>query len=244
MPKNKKTPGPIPQEALDYFEAKDYQIGFDYRDVWKEEHVAAFTVAKVMRENILEAISEELDNSIQNGTTLKEFQENLTPFLQKKGWWGAKKMVDPKTGDVVKAQLGSPARLKLIYETNMNVAHSAGQWQRIERNIDVTPNLIYGLGPSKVHREVHVSWNGTILPATDPFWNTHFVPNGYGCLCTIRALTASQTEGLGGITARPDTTRIPWENKRTGEIEYVPIGIQPGWDYNPGKERLKNLDSK
>jgi len=36
---------------------------------------------------------------------------------------------------------------------------------------------------------------------------------------------------------------VPWENTRTGETVQVPVGIDPGWDYNPGarREHLETL---
>jgi len=30
-----------------------------------------------------------------------------------------------------------------------------------------------------------------------------------------------------------------WENKRTGDVHQVPIGIDPGWDYNVGLDGFK-----
>jgi len=35
-------------------------------------------------------------------------------------------------------------------------------------------------------------------------------------------------------TEAPRITRREWVNRRTGEVQHVPIGIDPGWDYNPG----------
>ena len=32
-----------------------------------------------------------------------------------------------------------------------------------------------------------------------------------------------------------------WRNKRTGQTVEVPVGIDPGWDTNPGKNRARNL---
>ncbi len=40
----------------------------------------------------------------------------------------------------------------------------------------------------------------------------------------------------------PETRMVEWINKRTGEVEQVPEGIDPGWDFNPGKERREQLD--
>ena len=38
-----------PAEAIRFFQKKGYKFGFDWRDVWKEEHAVAFTVAKAMQ---------------------------------------------------------------------------------------------------------------------------------------------------------------------------------------------------
>jgi hypothetical protein len=42
-------------------------------------------------------------------------------------------------------------------------------------------------------------------------------------------------------TEAPKIKYENWKNKRTGKIEKVPEGIDPGWDYNVGKDRKKML---
>ena len=79
---------PIPQEAMDYFNSKDLKIGFDYRDVWRMEHAYSFTVAKAMTTDILIDIQTALAAAIEEGKTFQQFQKELKPTLQKKGWWG------------------------------------------------------------------------------------------------------------------------------------------------------------
>ena len=117
-----------PEEAIAYFEQKGYAIGFDHRDVWQQEHQAGFTVAKVMQQDILEDIRKAADAAIKDGTPFAQFSQQLTPILQDKGWWGQRPMTDPLTGIERDVQLGSPRRLKTIYDTNLRTAHSEGQW--------------------------------------------------------------------------------------------------------------------
>ncbi len=263
-------PGPMPADALQYFRAKLSRAGFDYRDIWRAEHAHAFTVAKAMQADVLETIREALDKSLAEGRTYREFARELTPVLQDLGWWGKAVMVDPVTGDAVAAQLGSPRRLKTIYRANMRTARAAGQWRRAERTKKALPYLLYELGPSREHRDEHVAWHGTLLPIDDPWWNTHMPPNGWGCKCRVRQVSRAEAERLktsgvpapgraqqidpetglptghltGGRapvkTTAPAVRMVPWTNKRTGAVEMVPEGIDPGWDTNPGKERGKN----
>lgn len=230
-----------PPEATAYFEAKGVKVGFAYQDVWKEEHVASFTVAKAMKEDILEKIQGATTKAIALGTTARTFSNELRPMLEAAGWWGRREVLDPLTGNLVKAQLGSPSRLKLIYDTNMRVAHAAGQWQRAQRTKSTHPFFIYTLGPSIIHRELHVRWDGTILPVDDPWWNAHTPPNGYNCRCRLRTVSRRRVEKKGGPTERPSSHLVAWKDKRTGRVESLPVGIEPGWDFNPGKERMKGL---
>jgi hypothetical protein len=50
------------------------------------------------------------------------------------------------------------------------------------------------------------------------------------------------------VSAEPDVELIEWVNKRTGEVELIPNGVDPAWATNPGKTReetaLKALGTK
>ncbi|MDP2607956.1 MULTISPECIES: phage minor head protein [unclassified Oceanobacter] len=245
MAGNFRFPASPPKEALAWFRAKGLEPGFDYRDVWREQHSHAFTVAKAMQMDVLTSIRESLDDALANGKTFARWKKELQPELEKLGWWGKKNVVDPTTGEVIKAQLGSPRRLRTIYSTNLRTARAAGQWQRIQRSKRAMPYLVYELGPSEKHRAEHVSWAGILLPADDPWWQTHYPPNGWGCKCRIRQVGQREYERLSEsgnyLTTAPKITTKEWINDRTGEVLQVPRGIDPGWDYNPGMHQAKAL---
>ena len=173
-------PGPDPKEAQRFFRAKGWKVGFDFRDVWREEHATSFTVAKATEADVLRTIREAVDGARAEGKTFRQFQKELTPSLQKLGWWGRKELRDPLTGKRVRAQLGSPRRLRTIFRANLRTARAAGQWERAQRRKRSHPFLLYELGPSKEHRKEHVGWAGTILPIDDGWWSTHYPPNGWG----------------------------------------------------------------
>lgn len=233
---------PKPVEALRWFKAKGIQPSFDWKDVWQEEHAIAFTVAKAMEFDVLEAIKLATQKAIAQGQTFTEFQRNIKPTLINLGWWGRQDKTDPLTGELRDVQLGSPRRLRKIYRTNMRTARAAGQFERAQRTKQALPYLIYELGPSENHREEHVNWSRIILPIDHPFWQTHYPPNGWGCKCRVRQISAAEAKRLGGVTEDPHIQYRDWVNERTGEVLKVPQGIDPGWDYNPGIARLKSLD--
>ncbi len=232
--------GPAP-EVIRYFKEKQLTPSFDWRDVWAEEHAIAFTVAKSAGFDVLEDIHEELSRAIEEGLPFAEFRKRLEPRLRAKGWWGRQEVIDPASGEVVTAQLGSRRRLKVIYEANMRSARAAGQWERAQRTKRMLPYFAYRLGPSRQHRAQHVAWASapTILPVDDPFWDTHYPPNGWGCKCWLRQISRREAQRLGGPTESPQIQYRNWINRRTGRMEKIPVGIDPGWHSNPGKARAR-----
>lgn len=233
-------PGP-PPEASRFLRNKLLRPSFHWQDVEPEEHAVAFTVAKATQVDVLETIREEVQRAIDQGIPFAEFQKTLKPRLEKLGWWGKAEMVDPLTGEKVVAQLGSPRRLRTIYRANLRSARAAGQWERIQRTKDALPYLEYRLGPSERHRPHHAAKEGIVLPADDPFWAAWYPPNGWGCKCWVRQLTQRGAE-VRGISKSPEVPMHDVRNKRTGEIKRVPVGIDPGWEQNPGQKRLRHLE--
>ncbi|WP_458793760.1 phage head morphogenesis protein, partial [Citrobacter freundii] len=127
-------------------------------------------------------------------------------------------------------------------------ARAAGQWQRIERTQRAMPYLVYTVGPSREHRAEHLRWKDVCLPVDHPFWRTHMGPNGWGCKCGTRQISRYEYEQMkvnGTInTEAPEVRTVRWVNKRTGEEETIPEGIDPGWAYNPGISRSHELDEQ
>jgi hypothetical protein len=89
-----------------------------------------------------------------------------------------------------------------------------------------------------------MQWYNLILPADDPFWSTHYPPNGWGCKCGVVSASLADVERLTAKFANtPNPVRLSappietytWLNPRTGETVEVPFGIDPGWAYNPGQ---------
>jgi len=223
-----QSPGPVPKEALSFFRDKKLYPAFDYLDVWKEEHGYAFTVAKLMEVDVLDFVRNEIDKAIVEGTTFQSWQKTVKARMMESGW-----------GDDVKAkEQSSRHRLRIIFDTNLRTARAAGQWERIQRTKKAMPYLLYELGPSEHHRPEHADWAGTLLPADDSFWETHFAPNGWLCKCHISQIGRREFDKLGGATDRPPLNNEPWTNPKTGKVEQIPKGIDPGFNYNFGKDRV------
>jgi hypothetical protein len=181
---------------------------------------------------------------------LESFKKNLTPTLQAKGWWGKKEMVDPLTGKIVNAQLGSGRRLKTIYDTNLRSAYNYARHKR-QMESESHPYLMYRVGNSKHHRQEHLAWDGLILPKDDPWWDLHYPQREYGCKCEVVAVTEERKQRLekSGVTVPPSVDGTPgytvpvqtnappeqyrtYINERKGTIERLPRGVGPGFNWN------------
>lgn len=226
------------EEAVAHFRAKrnrdDWHWSFDWRDVSAEEHLTQFTFAKAARLDVLEAVRMEVDRAIAEGRTLAQFTNDLKPRLQKLGWWGEQEMVDPRTGEKRIVRVG-PRRLRTIFDTNLRMAHAKGRWERIEALKEEMPYLRYVATLDARTRPDHRRWHGTVLPVDDPWWHSHYPPNGWRCRCTVQQLSERDLRRRGRkVTPRPRDGTRKWTNKRTGEILDVPRGIDPGFERNVG----------
>ncbi|MDR0475976.1 MAG: phage head morphogenesis protein [Treponema sp.] len=240
----------IPRAALDYIKNKNLKVGFSYKDVWHEEHAAAFTVAKAMQIDVLSDLHNAVIQAVEQGQSFDTFKKNIKPVLQQKGWWGRKEMTDPLTGKTVDAQLGSDRRLQTIYDTNMRQSFIHAQYDRIMES-DLHPYIMYCIGPSVHHRPVHLQWNGLILPKDDPWWGLHMPQKEYGCKCYIKPVSESRkhkyeeegipvppgADGSGGNVIHVKTKAPPevyrtYFNERTGTLERVPQGVHPSFNWD------------
>jgi len=227
-----------PAEAVAYFRQKGYRIGFDHRDVWQQEHQAAFTVAKAMQLDLLKDIREQVDAAIELGTTFAEFKANLKPNLVKRGWWGKAMMDDPLTGETKEVQLGSTRRLKTIYDHNLRTAHGEGQWQRTQETKTALPFVLYDHTPSEHERPEHKAWDGKVLAVDDPWVAAHWPVKAWGCKCRMIQLGQRQLDRMGlKVGPAPVDKMVSYTNKRTGETQQIPAGVDPAFHYPPGGRR-------
>jgi len=241
-----------PALAIKYFKNKGNKFTWDWYELWQDAHKKAFTVAKVMREDILKDIRTALQKSIENGTTFQEFKKELKPTLQKKGWWGEQIVVD-SNGVAEKVQLGSMHRLKTIYSVNMQTAYQTGRYKTQIDNVDNRPYWEYVAVLDGRTRPEHAQLNGLIYRYDDPFWNAFYPPNGWRCRCRVNALSdyklqkrkvpVSSSAGLLSEEQR-------LVSKKSGEYKPVTVYTDPltgkkiapdvGWSHNPASGLIEN----
>ncbi|MBN9334706.1 phage minor head protein [Devosia sp.] len=230
-----------PADAIAALEARGKALvpSFRWQERYADEHARAFTVAKSVGFDILKDIFAGLEAALKEGTTPKQFSQELTPLLQAKGWWGRRSVLNPE-GEMENVQLGSPRRLQLMFDVNMRVSYAAGHWASFERNRAARPFLRYVAIMDENTRPTHAQHHNLVLPIDHPHWKVWAPPCGWNCRCSLQSLSQRDVDRLvkQGVPLKfepPTIAAFPWENKVTGEVRFVPEGIDPGWDYNPGQ---------
>ncbi|EAP0170632.1 phage head morphogenesis protein [Salmonella enterica] len=237
-----------PKEVIAYFRAKGQHIGWNWYDTAVDVHARSFTVAKAARVDVLTTIQNEVERAISQGVSQQEFIDTLAPRLKKLGWWGKQIIVD-SAGNAETVQLGSPRRLALIYNVNTRVAYNVGRYAQLMNSTDTHPFWQYVAVMDSRTRPSHAALNGLVFRYDDPFWKTHYPPNGWNCRCRVRALSQARMDSLGLKATQGDkyltTKKVQAAvNKATGEIIDMDVTTfadgahvmtpDVGWSYNPG----------
>ncbi len=124
----------------------------------------------------------------------------------------------------------------MIYQTNMATSYAAGRYKQLTdpEFLKLRPYWRYVHNDSVLHpRPLHQHWGNIRLTLRwdHPFWDTHFPPNGWGCMCHVTAvagpLEGDATEPPEGWDQRNEQGRLP--------------GIDSGFDYTPGKSVVEEL---
>lgn len=204
------------KEAVDYFRNKVNLPTKTYRDIQHGAHTKAFVVAGATKEDLLADFRAAIDKAISRGTSLQEFRKDFDNIVKQHGW----------------SYKGSRGwRSKTIYATNIQTAYAAGRYKQMT-DPDILkrrPYWQYLVGDSKKHRKEHLKLNGLILPANDPFWKTHYPPNGWGCKCRVRSLSKNDLKRMG---RKPD--KAPQGSS----------DVHPDWRYNIGEAAYGNPFAK
>ena len=222
-------------EAIEFFRKKLLMPTASWQDLWHEMHDRAFSVAGAMQEDLLNDFKQSIDKAIAEGTTLEAFQEDFDNIVNTHGW---------------AYRGGREWRAAIIFQTNIAVAYAKGHYEAMTDPdvLEARPYFRYIRSSSRNKRPEHRKWYNLILPADDPFWETHYPPNGWGCKCGIINHSAREVEKIkkeekdGGYPVQqtaPGDKFYNWTDKKD-KVHKIPVGIDPGWDYNPGKTGFKD----
>ncbi|HZZ04631.1 PBECR2 nuclease fold domain-containing protein [Paraburkholderia sp.] len=239
-----------PDKAIEYFESKGYKIGFRWQDVAAEAHAKAFTVAGVMKVDVLQDVRQALSDALEKGTTFEDFKKQLSPVLERKGWLGKGMIVDDETGEIEGKRL-TPRRLDTIFRTNMQSAYMAGRYATQLEQVDTHPYWEYVAVLDSRTRPAHRALSGAVYRYDDPFWQTFYPPNGYRCRCRVRTRTSGyiQKNDIAVRSGRENLEEVEQVINRDGQTQPAiaykdpatgkKVLPDPGFGSNPGAQWMK-----
>ncbi|MDO8838010.1 MAG: phage minor head protein [Parvibaculum sp.] len=214
-------------EAIDYLRRKLLVGTRAWTDVWQDAHALSFMVAGAMQEALVGDFHAAVTRAIAEGRTLADFRKDFDAIVERHGW---------------SYKGGRGWRSRVIFETNVNSAYSAGRFQQAQRLKAQRPYLRYvHMDPNLTQedsRHEHAAWHGIILPVDDPFWKTHMTPNGWGCRCKVQSLSARDLARYG-FSVSKSAPEVKMVERRVNTPDgpatvKVPFGIDPGFAWNPG----------
>lgn len=201
-------------EASAFFRGKINFPTDQWDDLWKDQHARGFMVAGAQKAELLADFRAAVQKAVDGEMTLPEFREQFDSIVSKHGW---------------SYKGGRNWRSAIIYNTNVRTAYMAGRWAQLTEPGTLMPYLVYRHADGVLHpRPLHVAWDGLTLKPEDPFWRTHYPPNGWGCHC--KAYAASKADYDAAVAQGKGAAPAPVADLRTG----APLGIDYGWDYNVG----------
>ena len=240
-----------PARAIAYFQSKGLAPTMSWKDMQDEAHAVEFAVAGITKLDVLSDIQNSLTRSLTEGMSFRQFQDELEPLLQRKGWLGRGLVADDD--GVLQGKKLMPYRLDTIFRTNIQSAYAAGRYQQQMSNVADRPYWEYNAVMDNRTRPTHAALNGRVFRWDDPIWQTIYPPNGYNCRCWVRALTEAQMKnhplGVESSDDRLVTVQQPYgldgemrpvkayRDPKTGQL-LVP---DAGFHLNPGRGYLAGL---
>lgn len=246
-----------PEQAIEFLKSK-VEIPTDgWTTLWREAHIRAFTVAQSAGFDVLGDIRSALVKALEEGQTFEKFRQELEPVLRAKGWWG--KAIDPETGEIMKmypgttrpVEYGTPSRLRLIYEQNLQTAYMAGRYRAMTAAVGSHPYWQYVAVMDDRTRPTHRVMHGRIFRFDDVAWSVAYPPCGWKCRCRAVPMSESDLnlEGLVPESAAGHIQELPVLDG-AGQPRLLPDGQpmtvkqirlpgmdrpfrpDPGWDHN------------
>jgi SPP1 gp7 family putative phage head morphogenesis protein len=209
---------PRPVEAERFLERRINTPTVNWDDLKWGEHAHAFTAAHSCEANILDDIHGLLNKAMSAGGSYQAFRDGMLDAMDKAGWYGG-------NGHTKDDKDYINWRIKIIYDTNMRTAYAAARYRRQLQDADSRPVWVYLsklVGANR--RPEHLGLHGKAFRYDDPFWDTYYPPNGWGCECSVTTKSESGAKRAGITVEDSETMNLP--------------EIDPTWSYNPGREAL------
>lgn len=215
----------VPDAAIAFWKQRAKLTDEEAKALGEEVKHRAFYVTGLAKQDLVQLVSDGIEEALKNGETLADFKKRIAAAIQAQGW--------------------HDYRVENIFRTNMQTAYSAGRYKKMQAVKASRPYWQYIAVMDKRVRPSHAILHEKVYPADHEFWATNYPPNGFRCRCGVRTLSARQVEKQG-LTVETEMPKADmWTDPKTGMEYFVHFpGADKGFRGNPGKDWLDGLDLK
>lgn len=218
--------GVLPDAAIEFWKWRAKLTDEEAKALGEEAKHRAFYVTGLAKHDLVQLVSDGIEEALKNGETLPQFKARIMAAIQTQGW--------------------HDYRIENIFRTNLQTAYAAGRYKKMQAVKASRPYWQYLSVMDRRVRPSHAMLHGKVYPADHEFWAANYPPNGFRCRCCVRTLSARQVEKQG-LTVETDMPKAGvWTDPKTGMEYFVHFpGADKGFRNNPGKDWAESgLDLK
>jgi SPP1 gp7 family putative phage head morphogenesis protein len=169
---------------------------------------------------VIDVIFQMTERALREGLTFDEFREKLVYFLVEEGWYGGRK---DREGNIRYLNW----RLEMIFRTNIMTSYSSGRYRQQKKLADLRPVWVYTAVLDRRTRPEHRLLHNKAFRSDNPFWESYYPPNGWGCRCGVYTLSddGADKRGIEILDDIPEDIDIS---------KFCP----EEWRYNPAEQKL------
>ena len=224
---------PRPTEAIDFLRRKVRVPTDAWDDLQWGEHAHAFTVAHSTEADVLNEIQGFLVKALEKGDAFGTVKKEMLALMEAKGWYGG-------NGHTKDDKDYINWRIRIIYDTNMKTAYSAAHYRKQLGGAALRPIWVYEsklVGDNR-HPD-HIALHGKAFRHDDPFWDTYYPPNGWGCQCSVntKSEAGAERDDVDILESGDGGNPPPMTDKDGNPVNWEKF-VDPTWKYNAGQEAL------
>lgn len=170
--------GVAPEEAIEYFLAKEVVPSEVYKSMEALYRDAAFSISGVEEDLLLQAAKAGLDHALETGATGAEFESIMNAAFDAAG-------VGP---------LGKH-HMETVFRTNIMSAYSAGRYeQQMDPDVMEEYPWFEFRTISGNPCDICDPMNGFQAPKDDPVWDKYYPPLHHNCMCEVISIRAPEDQ--------------------------------------------------
>lgn len=213
--------GVTPDAALEFWKWRAKLTDEEAKALGEEAKHRAFYVTGLARHDLVQLVSDGIEEALKSGETLPQFKERIMAAIQTQGW--------------------HDYRIENIFRTNLQTAYAAGRYKKMQAVKASRPYWQYMAVMDKRVRPAHAMLHGRVYPADHEFWASHYPPNGFRCRCCVRTLSERQVHKMGLNVETEMPQAGVWTDPKTGMEYFVQFpGADKGFRNNPGKDWVES----